>query len=94
MSITKKRGRPKKSATTTHVIKKNGSYNEIDNVAKDVNVVLKSLIYQDGKFSTKEATAISKLYGNQLMFAKIKLEAAKIHAKTNARNTTDVLALK
>ena len=83
--------RPKK--TTTRVTK-TVTYNTMDDIAADVNVVLHSLIRQDGKFSTKEASAISKIYGNQLTLAKIKLDAAKMHSKSSTNTTKDVLALR
>ena len=87
---TKKVGRPSKTTTRTT---KTVTWNSMDDIAKDVNVVLHSLIYQDGRFTTSEATAISKIYGNQLSLAKIKLDAAKIHSRSSSTTKDDGLSL-
>ena len=82
-----------KNTKTRKTVTRVGSYNSMDDIASDVNVVLRSLINQDGKFTTQEASAISKIYGNQLSLAKIKLDAAKMaHSTSDA--TDKVLSLK
>jgi len=87
---TKKVGRPSKTTTRTT---KTVSYNNMDVIAADVNVVLHSLIHQDGRFTTSEATAISKIYGNQLTLAKIKLDATRLHTRSSSTAKDDVLTL-
>tara|TARA_R100000664_G_C2634324_1_gene62368 strand:- start:29 stop:322 length:294 start_codon:yes stop_codon:yes gene_type:complete len=95
MTATKKRlGRPRKTTTTkvTKRVTKTGTYNNMHEIASDVNVVIKSLITQDGRFTPQEASAISKLYGNQLSLAKLELDHARIStAKTTT--TKDILSL-
>ena len=91
----KRVGRPKKTTTkTTNSARTSSKYTSMDEIAADVNVVLHSLIRQDGKFTVQEASAISKIYGNQLTLAKIKLDADKMHSSTSETATKDVLALR
>ena len=62
-------------------------------MARDTGRVLKSLVNQDGRFTTKEASAISGLFNGQISLVKLRLEASKINTKTNEAITKDVLTL-
>ena len=89
--VTKRTGRPRK---TTGRVTKTLPFNTMDDVAVNVNTVLHSLINQDGRYKIQEATAISKIYGNQLAFAKLKLDVHKLHTKTSdTSNYDDILSL-
>lgn len=84
-------GRPKKTTKTitTH------SYGTISEMATDVRGVLKSIINQDGKFTTREAGVVGKLYGEELRRLKLGIELHKINTKVTAKNVTtdEVLSL-
>ena len=67
-------------------------YGNVHEMARDTGRVLKSLVNQDGRFTTKEASAISGLFNGQMTLVKLRLEASKI-TKTNAAITQDVLTL-
>ena len=59
-------------------------------MAVDAGDVMKSLVNQDGKYDNQTATAISRLFGNQISLVKEKVNMAKIN-KVNANN--DVLSI-
>jgi len=88
---TKKVGRPK---TTTKRVIKPLAYNGVDEMGSDVSTVLRSLIYQDGRFTTQEASAISKICNNLISITKVKLEAAKMQTTTSKTASKNVLTLK
>ena len=96
---TKRVGRPRKATTTTPSVKrhvtKTIAFNSMDDMSDNVSTVLKSLITQDGRFTTTEAKAISMLYGNQLAYLKVKLDVHKISNQHTALSTEvkDVLKL-
>ena len=73
----------KRTRTTT-------SYASINEMAQDAGIVMKSLINQDGRFDNQTATAVSRLFGNQISLVKEKVNIAKIN-KANANN--DVLSI-
>ena len=69
------------------------SYGTVNDMANDVRGLLKSIINQDGRYSTKEASVVSKLYGNELSRMKLQVEIHKINTRTNHTPTQDVLSL-
>ena len=78
---------------TTKVVTKSNEYSNIHEMARDTGSVLKSLVNQDGRFTTKEAGAISGLFNGHLTLVKLRLEASKISTKTSTTITNDVLTL-
>ena len=78
---------------TTKVVTKSDEYSNIHEMARDTGSVLKSLVNQDGRFTTKEAGAISGLFNGHLTLVKLRLEASKISTKTSTTITNDVLTL-
>ena len=72
---------------------KTDEYINVHEMARDTGRVMKSLVNQDGRFTTKEASAISGLFNGQISLVKLRLEASKIGTKTNAVITQDVLTL-
>ena len=93
---TKRAGRPRKTTTNvphgTKRVTKTIPFSNMNDVASNVNTVLQSLIEQDGRFTTTEAKAISMLYGNQLAYAKIKLDVHRLRT-TSTTEAKDVLKL-
>ena len=75
-----------------NVIKTDG-YVNVHEMARDTGIVMKSLVNQDGRFTTKEASAISGLFNGHISLVKLRLEASKINTKTNTIITNDVLTL-
>jgi len=69
------------------------SYTSVDDMANDVRGVLKSIIHQDDRYTTKEASVVSKLYGNELSRMKLRVEIHKINTKANHTPKQDVLSL-
>tara|TARA_Y100001973_G_C5201524_1_gene338095 strand:+ start:2811 stop:3068 length:258 start_codon:yes stop_codon:yes gene_type:complete len=84
----------KKANKTTKRTVKPLTYNGIDDMGTDVSTVLRSLIHQDGRFTTQEASAISKICNNLISVSKLKLEAAKMQTSTSKAASKNVLALK
>ena len=84
----------KKTTKTTKRTVKPLTYNGIDDMGTDVSTVLRSLIHQDGRFTTQEASAISKICNNLISVSKLKLEAAKMQTSTSKAASKNVLALK
>ena len=84
----------KKANKTTKRTVKPLTYNGIDDMGTDVSTVLRSLIHQDGRFTTQEASAISKICNNLISVSKLKLEAAKMQTTTSKAASKNVLALK
>ena len=78
---------------TTKVVTKSNEYANVHEMARDTGRVMKSLVNQDGRFTTKEASAISGLFNGQISLVKLRLEASKIGTKTNTAITNDVLTL-
>ena len=68
-------------------------YVNVHEMARDTGRVMKSLVNQDGRFTTKEASAISGLFNGHISLVKLRLEASKIGTKTNTAITNDVLTL-
>ena len=54
-----------------------------DDMSKGIRGVLRSILNQDGKYTIREANAVSKLYGAELSKAKVAIEYAKLNTKTN-----------
>ena len=73
--------------------KTTSSYGTVNDMADHVRGLLKSIIDQDGRYSTKEASVVSKLYGNELSRMKLQVEVHKINTRTNHTPTQDVLSL-
>ena len=78
---------------STKVVTKSNEYTNVHEMARDTGSVLKSLVNQDGRFTTKEASAISGLFNGHLTLVKLRLEASKISTKTSTTITNDVLTL-
>ena len=78
---------------STKVVTKSNEYANVHEMARDTGRVMKSLVNQDGRFTTKEASAISGLFNGQISLVKLRLEASKISTKTNTVTTNDVLTL-
>ena len=74
-TIVKKVGRPKKTTSTSH-------YHDINEMARDAGTVLKSLCKRDGNYDTATATAVSRLFGNQISLLKEKVNIAKLNNQT------------
>ena len=72
---------------------KTDEYVNVHEMARDTGRVMKSLVNQDGRFTTKEASAISGLFNGHLTLVKLRLEASKISTKTSTTITNDVLTL-
>ena len=72
---------------------KTDEYVNVHEMARDTGRVMKSLVNQDGRFTTKEASAISGLFNGHISLVKLRLEASKIGTKTNTVITNDVLTL-
>ena len=86
-----KMGRPKKVRKTTTTI----SYGDVNEMAHDVRSVLKSIVNQDGKYTTSEAGVVGKLYGAELSRMKLQVEIHKINTKLSSKQASakDVLSL-
>ena len=72
---------------------KTDEYVNVHEMARDTGRVMKSLVNQDGRFTTKEASAISGLFNGHMTLVKLRLEASKISTKTSTTITNDVLTL-
>ena len=59
-----------------------------NDMSTDVRGVLKSIVKQDGRYTTREAGVIGKLYGAELTRAKLLLEVHKHNTKVSS-NTAD-----
>ena len=70
-------------------------YGTVTEMANDVRAVLKSIIHQDGRYSTKEAGVIGKLYGAELTRMKLQVDIHKINAKITSKKSTasEILSL-
>ena len=73
----------KKTKVTTH-------YSDINEMARDAGTVMKSLVRRDGNYDTATATAVSRLFGNQISLLKEKVNIAKINNQTTHK---DVLSI-
>ena len=62
------------------------AYGTITEMATDVRGVLKSIINQDGRFSTTEAVVVGKLYSAELSRMKLQVEVHKINSKLGIHN--------
>ena len=90
---TKARKTSSKVKRKTTTVKSTGtttSYASINEMAQDAGSVMKSLVKQDGRYDNQTATAVSRLFGNQISLVKEKVNMAKIN-KVNANN--DVLSI-
>ena len=85
---------PKKSARTTVTtsVKDNGTVSHtqthdytFNDMANDVRGIMRSLVHQDGRYSTKEAGVIGKLYGAEISRAKLQLEVHKHNTKVSSK---------
>ena len=63
-------------------------YGTVTDMASDVRGVLKSIINQDGRFTTREAGVVGKLYGAELSRMKLNVEIHKINSKITSRKAT------
>lgn len=73
----------KRTKVTTH-------YGDINEMARDAGTVMKSLVRRDGHYDTATATAVSRLFGNQISLLKEKVNIAKINNQTTHK---DVLSI-
>ena len=84
-----------KGSTNKQRIIKASSYGTVTEMASDVRSVLKSIINQDGRYTTREAGVVGKLYGAELSRMKLNVEIHKINSKITSRKATteEVLSL-
>ena len=61
------------------------SYTSVDDMANDVRGVLKSIIRQDGRYTTKEAGVVGKIYGAELSRMKLQVEIHKMNTKVASK---------
>jgi len=61
------------------------SYNNVSEMANDVRGVLKSIIRQDGRYTTKEAGVVGKIYGAELSRMKLQVEIHKMNTKVASK---------
>jgi len=81
----------KATKTTTRTTNRVSThYGNINEMARDAGSVLKSLVRRDGHYDTQTATAVSRLFGNQISLLKEKVNIAKINNQTT---NTDVLSI-
>ena len=82
----------KVTKVTTKTTKRNTKvtthYGDINEMARDAGSVLKSLVRRDGHYDTATATAVSRLFGNQISLLKEKVNIAKLN---NQATNNDVL---
>ena len=64
------------------------SYGTVTEMATDVRGVLKSIINQDGRFSTVEASVVGKLYTAELTRMKLQVEVHKVNSKIGTEQIT------
>ena len=57
-------------------------YNDINEMARDAGSVLKSLVNRDELYDNQTATAVSRLFGNQISLLKEKVNIAKLNNQT------------
>ena len=82
------------AATTTPITKTNRESTimidyTFNDISTDVRGVLKSIINQDGRYTTREAGVIGKLYGAELSRAKLLLEVHKHNTKVSSSTTSN-----
>ena len=65
---------------------KDYSFNDM---STDIRGVLKSVVDQDGRYTTREAGVIGKLYGAELSRAKLLLEVHKHNTKVSDTNVNN-----
>ena len=84
-----------KGSTNKQRIIKTSSYGTVTEMASDVRSVLKSIINQDGRYTTREAGVVGKLYGTELTRMKLNVEVHKINSKISSKKATteEVLSL-
>ena len=71
-----------KNKTTKTTTRGTIHYNDINEMARDAGTVLKSLVRRDGHYDTSTATAVSRLFGNQISLLKEKVNIAKLNNQT------------
>ena len=71
------------TAKTNHKASSQVSIYSFNDMSNDIRGVLKSVVNQDGRYSTKEAGVIGKLYGAELTKAKLLLEVHKHNTKVS-----------
>ena len=81
-----------KTKTTKKNTKITTYYGDINEMARDAGTVMKSLVRRDGNYdtATATATAVSRLFGNQISLLKEKVNIAKINNQTTHK---DVLSI-
>ena len=62
-----------------------------NDMSTDIRGVLRSVVKQDGRYTTKEAGVIGKLYGAELSRAKLLLEVHKHNTKISSSVTNNAL---
>ena len=70
-------------------------YGTVTEMATDVRGVLKSIINQDGRYTTREAGVVGKLYGTELTRMKLNVDIHKINSRISSKKATteEVLSL-
>ena len=70
----------------TVVARRNTSNVGINSMKNDLGIVFTSLVRKDGKYTPKEASAISQVSSNILGLARLELEVHKHAAKTRSKS--------
>ena len=71
------------------------SYSNVNEMAKDVRSVLRSIVNQDGKYTTREAGVVGKLYGAELSRMKMQVDIHKINTRITSKHASadEILSL-
>ena len=89
----RKFGKTTKSATTTTRTNHQSPLQVTDysftDMSNDIRGVLKSVVNQDGRYTTREAGVIGKLYGAELTKAKLVFEVHKHNTKISSKSTNN-----
>lgn len=87
----------KRKTKTSHTgtLTSEQAYNNVTDMANDIRSILKSIVSQDGKYTTREAGVAGKLYGAELQRMKMNLEVYKINTKLSSKQSKaeDILSL-
>tara|TARA_R100000278_G_scaffold85219_1_gene65150 strand:+ start:459 stop:731 length:273 start_codon:yes stop_codon:yes gene_type:complete len=81
--------RTSKTVTKTRV--NSGDFKDIAEMSTGIRTVLKSMISQDGRYSTREGGTIAALYGQELKRMKLQLD---VHKAGSTSTIDNVLRLK
>ena len=80
-----------RSNKTNHKLSLQVTDYSFNDMSTDIRGVLRSVVKQDGRYTTKEAGVIGKLYGAELSRAKLLLEVHKHNTKISSSVTNNAL---